>query len=709
MENIDKEIVDSFVSEGFERLEEAESKMHLLESDDSRDIVNIIFRLFHSIKGSASYLDFNNIKKVTHEAETLLDIFRKTGKRPSPKDADLLYQTLDLLKQLITSVEKVLTDQGYEEETELVVHSISESIRNIQLESDKPVEKTDDSKTDVNVQKINSIENLITSEMVEKFVDESLQLLDDSEKTTLGLDKNPEDQEKVQQLFRNIHTLKGNAGFFSFSKIEKNSMDLENVLDSIRKGNSKIDNDIITTILRAIDRLRGETAMAYIPGKVMDELKEPETAVMEYKPLGEILVETGQISPEVIDNALKIQQKMAGGENQTRQDFQRKEIRVDMKKLDRLFDMVGELITAETIVVNNRDFEGQNLQNFEKSANTLGKICREIQEITMMIRMIPLEGLFTKMNRLVRDLSRKSGKNTLLHISGEDTEMDRNVIEQISDPLVHIIRNSIDHGIETIEGRKSAGKAPDGNIYLNARYEGNEIWLIVQDDGTGLDREKILKKAAETGLFTGDSGNLSDKEVWQFIFEPGFSTSEKVTEISGRGVGMDVVKKNMEKLRGKAEIDSEPGKGTQITLKIPLTMAILDGITVQVENNFYSIPSTDIVEFVNIEDKMLISTGKNVMLNLRGEILPVIRFRDTFRFAGSESADMKRLAIVVQGGGNKACLLIDSIIGSQQIVIKSISDYLGSIDGISGCSILGNGNVSFLIDTARLIGRCIGE
>ncbi|HSV55653.1 MAG TPA: chemotaxis protein CheW, partial [Magnetospirillaceae bacterium] len=424
---------------------------------------------------------------------------------------------------------------------------------------------------------------------------------------------------------------------------------------------------------------------------------------LQNKPVGEILVEAGAVKPADVEKALGIQK--AAATDQTRgEEIQRKEIRVDTAKLDKLFELVGELITAEAMVFNSPDLQDLKLDRFNKAALSLSKISREIQETTMMIRMIPLESLFHKMTRLVHDLSRKSGKPVVLRVAGQETEMDKNVIEQISDPLVHILRNAIDHGIESAEVRTARGKPATAAVSLDARYEGSEIWISIRDDGAGLNREKILATAQVKGLLKADPTSLPDEKVWRFIFEPGFSTAEKVSEVSGRGVGMDVVNKNLERIRGRVDISSEAGAGTEFTLKIPLTMAIIDGLTIMSGGSFYSVPLGDILEFFKAVPSQLTSANKGQeVINLRGTILPLLKLGELFRIPGAILDPLSGIIIVVKSADRKACLLIDEVVGNQQIVVKSLSEYLGKVDGISGCSILGDGTVSFIVDTGRLL------
>jgi two-component system chemotaxis sensor kinase CheA len=327
-----------------------------------------------------------------------------------------------------------------------------------------------------------------------------------------------------------------------------------------------------------------------------------------------------------------------------------------------------------------------------------------MQEITMTIRMVPLEGLFNKMRRLVRDLSRKFDKKVQIVISGEETEMDKNVIDEISDPLVHIIRNSIDHGIETANEREQKGKTETGTVILSAKHEGNEIWITIEDDGRGLNREKIIDKAFERGLVSGDPEKLTDSEVWRLIFEPGFSTAETVSEISGRGVGMDVVRKNIEKLRGKIDIKSTAGKGSEIILRIPLTLAILEGITARLGDMLYSLPISDILTFHQTAKDAITSPQPGVeVVKLREELIPVIKLHEVLHVESEKKETDEGILIMVHSNGKKGALLADEIVGYHQLVIKALPEYMRNVKTLSGCSILGDGGISLIIDTRSLL------
>jgi two-component system chemotaxis sensor kinase CheA len=319
--------------------------------------------------------------------------------------------------------------------------------------------------------------------------------------------------------------------------------------------------------------------------------------------------------------------------------------------------------------------------------------------------MIPLEGLFSKMRRLVRDLSKKFDKPVNLIISGEGTEMDRNVMEEISDPLVHIIRNSLDHGIEDQETRRRNGKPEEGTVKLSAGYEGNEIWITVSDDGGGLNREKLIQKASDRGVLTGDPEEMTDDEVWKLIFEPGFSTADKVSEISGRGVGMDVVKKNIEKLRGKIDLRSAEGQGSTFILRIPLTLAIIDAINFTVGPQLYSLPITDILQFHKASREEITQTETDrQVINLRNEVIPIVKLHEFFEVGDKVPEVDEGIVIVAQARDKKIAVLVDEIVGYRQVVIKALPSFMDNIRALSGCSIMSDGKVSLIIDTGALIG-----
>ncbi len=355
------------------------------------------------------------------------------------------------------------------------------------------------------------------------------------------------------------------------------------------------------------------------------------------------------------------------------------------------------------MVTNNPEVKKLQIESFEKSAMHLNKIIRGIQEVGMAMRMVPLAATFRKMTRLVRDLSIKAGKKIELEIIGDETEVDKTIIEEISDPLVHIIRNSADHGLETPEERKAAGKPETGLIRLEAKNSVGEVFIIIQDDGRGLNTEKILKKAIERGLADKDK-NYKDEDIWKFIFEPGFSTADKVSNISGRGVGMDVVRRNIEKLRGKIDIRSKPGEGSIMIIRIPLTLAIIDGMVVRVGKNFYTIPITSVVEaFQPQKGQITVSPDGQELARVRESLYPIIRLHSFYNVSSDYTELNNGILVIVENDSKHFCLFVDELVGQQQIVVKNLSTYIGAVRGVSGCAILGDGDISMILDIANMV------
>ena len=772
-ENMDeqtKELILSFVTESYELLEDVSLVLDKVEvytdssyhnPEEEKYIIDTIFRLFHTLKATASYLNFKNIQNLTHIAESYLDIFRKNEQeKVDPEDISALYLSVDCLTLQIKTVEKDFSDEGTEEETLKVVTEISRLMEN-HLSKYPPAGEITQSavieSSGSGTEPDDALDNLVSFDMAEKFISDTLEGLDISERLLLMLEQDKKNVSYISEFFRKIHSIKGNAGFLGFADIEKHSMELESIIEDITEERIKVTNKTITKLLKKIDEIRNsvdkidikdipaaspvetqeihedaaidfhtdsssshleeslslheENVLARKPiGEILIEMGTPKEYVekaleTQGKPLGEILVEQGVVSPDQVTDALKKQATETGKPSDMSAVYlAKKGIRVDTDKIDKLFDLVGELIIAEAMVVNNPEVGALKINSFTKSADMLTKITRELQEITMTIRMLPLEGLFNKMIRLVRDLSGKFKKKIDFQIVGQDTEMDKNVMEKLSDPLVHAIRNSIDHGIEDTTARVAAGKPETGKLVLSARYMGSEVWITIADDGKGFNRERIIKKAIERGILQGEPDKLSNQEVWQYIFEPGFSTAEKVSEVSGRGVGMDVVKKNIEQLNGKVEVDSIPGKGAEIIFKIPLTMAIIDGIILRVGENYYAVSIEEVLEFFVVKENMVVSVeeGREI-INLRNDTMTVIKLHEAFQLKGKAPELIGGIVVIVQHQNRKLALLIDEVIGSQQLVIKSLPGLMKKIRGLRGCSILGDGKVSFILDIPKLV------
>ena len=454
-----------------------------------------------------------------------------------------------------------------------------------------------------------------------------------------------------------------------------------------------------------------------------------ETSVLDAgdpKPLGEILVETGVVSRDTLDHALAQQKRVgeilieqhAATPQQISQALQKQQnnaapgkkgtetasIRVDTDKIDKLINLVGELVITQSMLSDlSTRFEMSQLGLLLERVAQLECNTREIQERVMGIRMLPIGSAFSRFPRLVRDLSAKAGKKIQLVLSGEETELDKTVIESIGDPLTHLVRNSADHGLELPDERLDNNKPELGTIRLNAFHAGGNICITVEDDGRGLNRDKILAKAIKSGLIS-EQEKLTDDQIWPLIFKPGFSTAEKVTDVSGRGVGMDVVKRNIEALGGTVSIKTAPGKGTTFTLKLPLTLAIIEGMMIRVGHETYILPMLSIVESIQPKvESVKTIVGKGEVMNVRGTYHPMIRLYEVFNLTPEHKDPAKAILIILETDGERVAVMVDEILGQQQVVIKSMEQNFRKVEGIAGATILGDGTVGFILDVRGLL------
>ena len=384
-------------------------------------------------------------------------------------------------------------------------------------------------------------------------------------------------------------------------------------------------------------------------------------------------------------------------------------IKVETAKLDFLVDMVGEMVIAQSLVQHDPDLAGESRPRLARNLAQLARITEEVQKTAMSMRMVPVGQLFQKMSRLVRDLAKKSGKQVELALAGEKTELDRNIVEELSDPLMHMVRNSLDHGIENAAERLASGKNPVARLTLRAGHQAGHITIEVSDDGRGLNRSRILAKARQNRLISGGE-ELSDYEVFNLIFEPGFSTAAHVTEVSGRGVGMDVVRKNIQKLRGRIDIETEFGKGTTFLLKVPLTLAIIDGLVVGVGHERYIVPIYAVREMLRpTEDMISTVQGRSEMAMVRGSLLPIVRLHERFKVEPRSRNPWEALLIVSECNQKRFCILVDDLVGKQEVVIKSLGPMLQGIPGVAGGAILGDGRVGLILDLEALYGKSLRD
>jgi two-component system, chemotaxis family, sensor kinase CheA len=555
-------------------------------------------------------------------------------------------------------------------------------------------------------------------ELLGDFILESREHLTSVELHLLALDHDARNPEAVNAIFRGFHTIKGLAGFLGLPAIQEVAHEVETVLDLARNGQISITPAHIDVILASKDYLNlwlAELAAMQSSGKA-PSVTDSAGLLASVRALGKGGAAEKETAIDPVPPALASLSEAAGARDQPAEPphppepesraSEARSIKVDTGKLDFLIDMVGEMVIAQSLVKHDPDLVLAGKQRLARNLAQLARISGDVQRTAMSMRMIPIRQLFQKMTRLVRDLSRKTGKQVELELLGEETELDRNVVEELADPLMHMVRNSIDHGVEPPEERVLTGKAVKARVLLKAGHQAGHIFVEVTDDGRGLDTEKILRKARQRGLVE-EGARLSESEIFNLIFQPGFSTAEQVTSVSGRGVGMDVVKKQIEKLRGKVEIHSTLGQGATFVLKVPLTLAIIDGLLVAVGSERYIVPIFAVREMLKPTAEMIATVeNREEMVLVRGSLLPVVRLHRQFAVRPRSDSLSDSLLIITEGARGKCfALVVDALIGKQEVVIKSLGDALHDIPGVAGGAILGDGRVGLILDPEALFGR----
>ncbi len=753
----DREILNEFITESKESIEELETLLIELESGvqslDKLDSETIdkIFRTFHSLKGSAGFIGLSVTANVTHHAETLLDLIRKGKLKLEKAHISLFLELCDFFLSLLDHIKETLDEKDFEAPAEQFIERLNEMIgskagESEPLRKEKAKRKTGSSKntgksvSQKNTDSGTSSNEPITPQTIDHFVAGAKKTLDKLKADLLQLEENPQNKNLIESTFREFHSLKDNAALLNYSDIHTLCQRAESFLEEVRNGKIEASSEQFSILLQILDFLRDaimnleqgkpatimsmdgilsllddfllipgnddreppaeEKAPADMKKKPNDDRKDNQEKPPHLKDIAPSDKPTSSLAPPKPTEKPQNGEWKSSASGKTNGEF----IRVDVNKLNKLMDLVGEIVIAESMVSQHPDVAGREMPEFEKAVLHLQKNIRELQELATSLRMIPLSGLFRKMIRLVRDLSTRSNKKAELAILGGETEVDRSVIEHISDPLVHIIRNAVDHGIEPPAEREAAGKSPVGTITLEAKQVGGEIRINISDDGRGLNREKLLAKAIEKGIISGSGDDWPDEKVWNLIFAPGFSTAENVTDISGRGVGMDVVQRNIEKIRGRVSVESHPGIGTTIILRIPLTTAIIDGMIIRVHHSLYAIPMLDIKESLIIHPSQVVSLvdGQEVV-KIRDQLYPVIRIHDFHSIRCEKKELWEGILVVVENGGQSLCLYADEIIGQKQLVIKALPEYIGQTEGVSGCAILGNGDICLILDIDSII------
>ena len=691
-------MLDVFVHETDTMLEELDEV--LIDSEKARNIdddnINTIFRITHTIKGSAAMMNFEGMSNLAHSIEDVFYILRESPEKLKivfDTIFDLVFQSSDFLKDELNQIRTGVYEPSDPSELIEKIHG-----QVAVLKGEAPAEAP---------------------------VEEAAQV--ESSAAPVEAD---EDSETLHIFFDDGCQMENIRGFMIVTQLEK-------VCDSVKTVPANIENDPETAAeiekkglfitIKPADALQEaietvESALSVKSYEVVakgEEVKAPEKAgktetpeqiEAELKAAGIEEIKTEALAKEVAAvKAAAAPQPKQNAKTGAKENAKQSLLSVNQAKLDKLMDLVGEIVTTESMVARNPDIQDLKLDNFTKSLRELDKLTDELQDIVMSIRMVPLQGTFHKMSRIVRDMSKKLDKKVELVTIGEDTEVDKTINDAIVDPLMHMVRNAVDHAIESPERRRELGKPEMGTVTLHARNAGGEILIDISDDGSGLDPQKLIAKAKEKGILTKPESEYTDKEAFQLIMAAGFSTNTTVTEFSGRGVGMDVVRKNIEQINGSISINSVKDQGTTFTIKIPLTIAIVDGMNIGLGNNVFTLPITSIKQLFRLTDESSIVKNTNgaEMIMIRGECYPIYRLHKVFGIGDSEKPFTEGLLIHVESGNGNACFFADELLGEYQVVVKPFpvlfNHYGLKKMGLSGCSILGDGSISLIIDAATLI------
>ncbi|WP_417582156.1 chemotaxis protein CheW [Nitrincola sp.] len=713
------EVLQTFIAESRELLQQMEDALLQLEQcDDDPEIINAIFRAAHTIKGSAGLFGLDHLVAFTHVAESVLDRVRDGELSIHDDLSALMLQVCDHVGVLI---ELIAADESMDDATEKNGTRLVEQLQGyLGSATAQDTEETDKRHISLHASRGDDADALM------RFVDDTAETDNWHISLRFGADvlRNGMDPAsfirylgtfgRIVRIVTLLDRLpdademdpeSNYLGFEIAFNSDTDKAEIEGVFDFVRDDceirilppHSKIIE--YQGLIRDLPEEEMRLGEILIRCGTLTQVELDSVLATQSKlegpatrPIGEVLVEEHLVRPAVIEAALEKQKQVKesrGGDAGL--------IRVDAAKLDQLINLIGELIIAgagASLIA-----EKAGMAELNEANETMTRLVEEVRDSALTLRMVQIGGTFNRFQRVVRDVSKELGKDIYLEISGGETELDKTVVERIGDPLTHLVRNSMDHGIESAEVRQANGKSPQGKVRLNAYHDAGSIVIEVSDDGAGLDRDRIYTKAVDKGLIAADAV-LSDKEIYNLIFEPGFSTADQVSNLSGRGVGMDVVRRNIQALRGTVDLDSEPGKGSMVRIRLPLTLAIIDGFLIGVGDASYVVPLDMVVECIEL-DQAQQDTRSGHYINLRGEVLPYVRLRDQFDIQGEPSR--RENIVVVNYAGHKAGLVVDRLMGEFQTVIKPLGKVFSVVRGIGGFTILGSGEVALILDVAGLI------
>lgn len=692
-------MLSMFLYESGQLLEKLEGIILEKQNEDCFDDtdINEIFRIMHTIKGSSGVMMYENIMKVTHKLEDVFYYLRESHPEDVPH-MELVEHVLAVSDFVNAEIDKIKDGQTPDGDEKELVASLDEFLSEL---------KGEIKKQGIRLPKANKQEEpaqfYITPVAGEDshFYRIAIHYRNDTQMSnirayaaTYALKEIAEDLLYTPDDILSNEASSDTILSEGFNMLLQTKSTKDEVLELIESPESE---EIVIDEISSAEYGRGLVELGHEDAPLVISLDEGDKTEKADKP-----------KPQPGDYVVKTKQAGKGKTLAKNQPKQQTIISVSVDKMDALMDLIGELVIAEATVLQNPDLKvpGLDLTNFQKAAAQLSKNTTELQEVIMSMRMMPLTNTFQKMRRIVFDVSRKLGKDIELEVIGENTEVDKNIIEHISDPLMHLVRNSVDHGIENdVKERTKLGKSEKGKIVLEAKNEGGKVYISVRDDGKGLNKEKLYEKALQKGLIDNKPmSEFPEKEIFRFITLPGFSTKEEVTEYSGRGVGMDVVVKNIQSIGGRLDIDSVEGEGSEMTLVIPLTLAIINGIVVRVGNSPFVLETASIKEFVRLTDDALIQepNGEEYLV-LRGECYPFIRLNEKYDLSESQDKIEDGIVVVLEHEGSQVCILIDQLLQEQEIVVKPIPSYIKKVQGLSGCTQLGDGSIALILDIAGLM------
>ncbi len=715
-------MLDIYLFENEQLLEQLQERV--LEQKDAdcfdEESINEIFRTMHTIKGSSGIMMFDNITAVSHKLEDVFYFLRESHPENVPH-LQLVEHVLEVEDFISGELEKIRNGDTADGDASGIVADLDkflEQIKNggVQEGVEPPPENVHEEPKQFYIAPVATSDSRFYKIYI-TFYPETEMANVHAYKTVYALKEIAEDllysPEDIISDESSAETIV-KEGFRILLQAQCSEEDIRRII-----GVGYDIKEVDVYECKAEEFLQGfdfgengpsaaESAVIDLNASVEEIESKAEAAAAK---AGEGQENKEPAKPKIAPGDFVIKSKEPGKRKTLAKDKKNDKasfISVNVSKMDQLMELIGELVISESVVLQSPDLNvpGLNLDNFKKEAAQLTKVSTDLQDVIMSMRMVPLTNTFQKMNRIVFDVSRKLGKDIEFVMVGEQTEVDKNIIEHISDPLMHIVRNSVDHGIESKEARIESGKPEKGKVILSAKTEAGKVWISVEDDGTGLDREKIIAKARKQGLLdeTKPDSAYSDKEVYQFITLPGFSTNEQVTEYSGRGVGMDVVIQNIQTIGGTLDIESRPGLGSTMILKIPLTLAIIDGIVMEVGGSSFVMETGVIKQFIRVkEDMMIHEPNGDEYIMIRGEAYPVLRLGRWYGLDKYEEDVENGIIMILEVEEKKLCLMVDKLVGEREIVVKPIPSYIKKVKGLSGCTQLGDGSIALILDAAGLI------